>query len=190
MSCGSRGSISVYKTKVPCYSGCGEAWSLPLSAVAKKRGNEVMMTQETGYISLLQKVSALTQAIALTQGFLYSSSRCLCHCFFSSPLWPLLLTPSRSNVYQRPVKGLTGLCEASDGCPSTHPPLCTVFVSDWNNWLAVEAEEPEPVPDEKKNGSVSMSKLMEAQSAPSGQEVPIGMRPFLHGNSLAFKLHW
>lgn len=56
--------------------------------------------------------------------------------------------------------------------------------------MEAEEPEPEPVSEDKKNGSVVMSKLTEAQSAPSGQEVSIGMRPFPHGNSLAFKLHW
>ncbi|XP_041938271.1 microtubule-associated protein tau isoform X5 [Alosa sapidissima] len=37
--------------------------------------------------------------------------------------------------------------------------------------MKVEAEESEPLPEERKDGTVSISKLKETQSAPSGQEV-------------------
>lgn len=50
------------------------------------------------------------------------------------------------------------------------------FVSTSNNWLAVESEE--PVSEKKKDGTEPVSQLKEAQSAPSGLEVPAGMRPF------------
>ena len=64
------GSGSLFRSCDPCLS-------------TSEGMNEVMMTQEASYISLLQKVSVLTQAIILTQAFLCSS------CSYLRPSPPL-----------------------------------------------------------------------------------------------------